>query len=143
MPYPEPRGNEHEATRFHRSAWWCGCLMATRCACPAACKAGDRIPGDGIPIDVRLPYRGNPARFARFRLCRGHEYHNRVPLAEGRYERLPELAAELVRSNVDLIITHGIPGRHRLAHCTCLLLTQSGMEHPFLMAHACWYSAVP
>ena len=110
MPYPEPRGNEHEATRFHRSAWWCGCLMATRCACPAACKAGDRIPGAGIPIDVRLPYRGNPARFARFRLCRGHEYHNRVPLAEGRYERLPELAAELVRSNVDLIITHGTPG---------------------------------
>ena len=30
--------------------------------------------------------------------------------AEGRYERLPELAAELVRSNVDLIITHGTPG---------------------------------
>src|SRR6185437_13496143 len=26
--------------------------------------------------------------------------------AEGHYERLPELAAELVRSNVDLIITH-------------------------------------
>jgi putative tryptophan/tyrosine transport system substrate-binding protein len=30
--------------------------------------------------------------------------------AEGRYERLPELAAELVRSNVDLIVTHGTPG---------------------------------
>jgi putative tryptophan/tyrosine transport system substrate-binding protein len=30
--------------------------------------------------------------------------------AEGRYERLPELAAELVRSNVDLIITHTTPG---------------------------------
>jgi putative ABC transport system substrate-binding protein len=30
--------------------------------------------------------------------------------AEGRYERLPELAAELVRSNVDLILTHGTPG---------------------------------
>jgi putative tryptophan/tyrosine transport system substrate-binding protein len=30
--------------------------------------------------------------------------------AEGRYERLPELAAELVRSNVDLIITHATPG---------------------------------
>ena len=30
--------------------------------------------------------------------------------AEGRYERLPELAVELVRSNVDLIVTHGTPG---------------------------------
>jgi putative tryptophan/tyrosine transport system substrate-binding protein len=30
--------------------------------------------------------------------------------AEGRYERLPALAAELVRSNVDLIVTHATPG---------------------------------
>jgi putative ABC transport system substrate-binding protein len=30
--------------------------------------------------------------------------------AQGQYERLPELAAELVRSNVDLILTHGTPG---------------------------------
>jgi putative ABC transport system substrate-binding protein len=30
--------------------------------------------------------------------------------AEGRYERLPELAAELVRSKVDLIVTHTTPG---------------------------------
>jgi ABC-type uncharacterized transport system substrate-binding protein len=30
--------------------------------------------------------------------------------AEGRYERLPEMAAELIRSKVDLIVTHGTPG---------------------------------
>jgi putative ABC transport system substrate-binding protein len=30
--------------------------------------------------------------------------------AEGRYERLPDLAAELVRLKMDLIITHGTPG---------------------------------
>lgn len=30
--------------------------------------------------------------------------------AEGRYERLPELAAGLVRSKVDLIVTHATPG---------------------------------
>jgi putative ABC transport system substrate-binding protein len=30
--------------------------------------------------------------------------------AQGHYERLPQLAAELVRSNVDLIVTHGTPG---------------------------------
>jgi putative ABC transport system substrate-binding protein len=30
--------------------------------------------------------------------------------AEGNYQRLPELATDLVRSNVDLIVTHGTPG---------------------------------
>ena len=30
--------------------------------------------------------------------------------AEGHYERLPELAADLVRSKVDVIVTHGTPG---------------------------------
>ena len=30
--------------------------------------------------------------------------------AEGQYERLPGLAAELVRLKVDLIVTHGTPG---------------------------------
>jgi putative tryptophan/tyrosine transport system substrate-binding protein len=30
--------------------------------------------------------------------------------ADEHYERLPKLAAELVRSNVDLIVTHGTPG---------------------------------
>jgi putative ABC transport system substrate-binding protein len=30
--------------------------------------------------------------------------------ADGRYERLPELAADLARSNVDVIVTHATPG---------------------------------
>jgi putative tryptophan/tyrosine transport system substrate-binding protein len=30
--------------------------------------------------------------------------------AEGNYARLPELAAELIRSNIDLLVTHGTPG---------------------------------
>lgn len=30
--------------------------------------------------------------------------------AEGKYERLPELATELVRLNVDVLVTHGTPG---------------------------------
>jgi putative tryptophan/tyrosine transport system substrate-binding protein len=29
--------------------------------------------------------------------------------AEGNYERLPELVAELIRSNVDVIVSHGTP----------------------------------
>jgi len=30
--------------------------------------------------------------------------------AEGNYERLPGLVADLIRSNVDVIVTHGTPG---------------------------------
>ena len=30
--------------------------------------------------------------------------------AEGKYERLPELAAELVRMKPDVLVTHGVPG---------------------------------
>jgi putative ABC transport system substrate-binding protein len=38
--------------------------------------------------------------------------------AEGRYDRLPELAAELVRLNPDAIITHGTPGTLALKRAT-------------------------
>ena len=38
--------------------------------------------------------------------------------AEGRYDRLPTLAAELVRLNVDVIITHGTPGTFALKGAT-------------------------
>jgi len=38
--------------------------------------------------------------------------------AEGRYDRLPVLAAELVRLNPDVIITHGTPGTLALKQAT-------------------------
>jgi putative tryptophan/tyrosine transport system substrate-binding protein len=38
--------------------------------------------------------------------------------AQGQYERLPELAAELVRSKVDLILTHATPGTLAAKHAT-------------------------
>jgi putative ABC transport system substrate-binding protein len=41
--------------------------------------------------------------------------------AEGNYARLPELAAELIRSNVDLIVTHGTPGSLAAKQATATL----------------------
>src|SRR5262245_15408042 len=38
--------------------------------------------------------------------------------AEGRYERLTELANALVQSKVDLIVTHGTPGTHAAKQAT-------------------------
>jgi putative tryptophan/tyrosine transport system substrate-binding protein len=41
--------------------------------------------------------------------------------AEGRYDRLPVLAAELVRLNVDVLITHGGPGTLALKQATATI----------------------
>lgn len=38
--------------------------------------------------------------------------------AEGKYDRLPELASELVRLNVDLIVTHAAPGGYAAKQAT-------------------------
>jgi putative ABC transport system substrate-binding protein len=41
--------------------------------------------------------------------------------AEGKYDRLPELAAELVRLKVDLIVTHGVPASRAAKQATTTL----------------------
>jgi putative ABC transport system substrate-binding protein len=49
--------------------------------------------------------------------------------AEGKYERLRELAADLVRLNVDLIVTHGTPGSMAAKRATTtipIVMTISG-----------------
>ena len=38
--------------------------------------------------------------------------------AEGRYDRLPELAAELVKLNVDVLVTHSTPGARAAKQAT-------------------------
>jgi putative ABC transport system substrate-binding protein len=38
--------------------------------------------------------------------------------AEGKYERLPELVAELVRLNIDVLVTHGTPGTQTAKNAT-------------------------
>jgi putative ABC transport system substrate-binding protein len=70
-----------------------------------------------------------PARFDRFveavRLglrdygyVEGRNVKIEFRWAEGRYDRLPELAAELVGLNVDVVITHGAPGTLALKRAT-------------------------
>ena len=41
--------------------------------------------------------------------------------AEDKYDRLPDLAAELVRMRVDLIVTHGTPGSLAAKHATATI----------------------
>src|SRR5206468_367853 len=49
-------------------------------------------------------------RASRSRLRRGPEPRHRVPVGQGKNERLPELSAELVRVKPDVLVTHGVPG---------------------------------
>ena len=41
--------------------------------------------------------------------------------AEGKYDRLPDLAAELVRLKVDVILTHGTPGTQAAKQATATI----------------------
>ena len=61
---------------------------------------------------------GPPGRAPGARLRRGQKRRDRVRSAESRYDRLPALAAELVRLNPDVIITHGVPGTLALKQAT-------------------------
>ena len=53
------------------------------------------------------PHRGIPARSARARVTEGKNINIEWRSAEGKLDRLPELAAELVRLKVDIIVTAG------------------------------------
>jgi len=52
----------------------------------------------------------------------GYEEGNNIVFeyrwAEGRYDRLPELAAELVKLNVDVLVAHSTPGAQAAKHAT-------------------------
>jgi putative ABC transport system substrate-binding protein len=92
-----------------------GCSVA---ACPLGVRAqliAGKIPHVGFL--GATPASDFAPRFNRFRDgLRELGYVEGVNLsiverwAENKYDRLPELAADLVRSNVDLIVTHGTPG---------------------------------
>ena len=78
----------------------------------------DRIPSGFLSFRCRGPHRGIPAGSARAWLCRGKNIVIEWRYAEGKPDRLPALAAELVRLKVDVIVTGGqqqpVPPRKQL-----------------------------
>lgn len=100
-------------------------IAAGAAACPLAALAqqGARAPKIGF-LGVGSPS-GFASRLEGFRqglrdlgYVEGKTIAIEYRWAEGHYERLPELAAELVRAKVDLIVTHATPGSLAAKHAT-------------------------
>ena len=104
-------GNPHPTARIHIHTWRRSSCVAARSARAAAGK-GPRIGFLGAASAS-----GYARQLEGFRLglrdlgyVEGTNIVIEYRWAQGKYEHLRELAAELIRSNVDVIVTHGTPG---------------------------------
>ena len=79
------------------------------CSGCATSDALDRLSQQSISWRIRGRSRGVPTGLERNRVCRGTKFSNRVSLAEGHYNRLPALAAELVGLRVAVLFAAGGP----------------------------------
>ena len=88
----------------------CAMLFAL---CPSAsAQQPKKVPRIGYPVAVRFSYRVRPAEAIRLALrelgyMEGQNIAIEYRYAEGKLIRLPELAAELVRLKVDIIVVSG------------------------------------
>ena len=72
--------------------------------------ASDWLPRGRVCVRLRKPTRGFRLGLRDLGYVEGTNIVIEYRWAEGEYEHLRELAAELIRSNVDVIVTHGTPG---------------------------------
>ena len=92
---------------FITTSRWCGGYLAARCGCAAVRDTGNRIPESYFSEQSRHLLGCISAGLERGRLYRGTECNGRIPLAEGQFDRLPALAADLVWMRVAVITTMG------------------------------------
>ena len=107
---------------------WCStirCIMTLMLSLLAASLAAHAQPREKIPlVGVLRPTSPTDPLTEAFRqglrdlgYVEGHNIHLEYRFAEGQYERLPALAAELVRLPVDVLVTDG-PGAVAAKHAT-------------------------
>ena len=92
-------------------------LLGSAAACPLAARAQPASKISRIGYVGLLTANSLPKRLEAFRAGLrdlGYEEGRNIVIefrwADGRYERLPALFTELIRLNVDVIVTHGTPG---------------------------------
>jgi putative ABC transport system substrate-binding protein len=95
-------GGGDETARFHHTSRRYGGWSAARRARAAACDTAGRLHLDRCPRH-RRECRGTASGFDRRNLILEERY------AEGKAERVPELIAELLALNVDVLVTPGTP----------------------------------
>ena len=132
------RGRGHAADAVVRSAgtWRVGCTLALAlffaAVTPAQTRPAAKVHRVGF-LGVTSP-KSHGAFLAAFREGlkeRGYVDGKNLVIearwAEGHYDRLPGLAAELVALNVDLILTHGTPGCRAAKEATTTIPIVSGV----------------
>jgi putative ABC transport system substrate-binding protein len=104
-----------------------GCLVTLTLSLLVALLAADaQLSGKVFRVGVLLPgsrgsslvFRGFPQRLQELGYVEGQNLALEVQAAEGQFERLPGLAAELVRLNVDVIVAPGPEATLRAARGT-------------------------
>ena len=94
-----------EATRVHHAARRRGGGVAARGTCAAGGDAGDRVPRPTSPDTVADRLRGFRQGLKETGYVEGENVAIVYRFAENQIERLPELAADLVRRQVAVIVT--------------------------------------
>ena len=107
------KSNNRRGHETHNADFRDRILMAlvVMCSYGSGAAAGEspahRVPARFPHFRGRWPHRGVPPGSPRTRLRRGQKYRHRVAICGGKPERRGELAAELVRLKVDVIVSAG------------------------------------
>ena len=104
-------GVGHAAARVHHALRRCGGGVAAYCARAAAGQAlSDRVCGFAHCRQSAQTPEAFRAGLRDLGYQEGRDIVIEYRWADGKYDRLPALFAELVRLKVDVIVTHGTPG---------------------------------
>ena len=108
-----------EAARVHFAAWRRRCGVAAR---GARADIGKTYRIGFLGVFSYAEYRRQVDALLMGLRQLGYEEGKNIVIhyrwAEGRYDRLPELIAELVKLNVDVLVTHSTPGAQAAKQAT-------------------------